>query len=174
MKALAVWVGLFAVACSGRTEAVHPNGRDAGEAQAYCPATLDETNGHTCGQSGLTCTQDLVCADLPQEVVCTCKSSRFECHDPIGLLPPGDAPRCLSTDPKKFYCPESMALAQGLTCTANGQSCFYDGEVCANGLTKLNYCECSPDGFGGGGLVFACHIVPCEPDLGEGGLGGGG
>jgi hypothetical protein len=172
MRARAVWVGLVAVACSGRTVGDHPPpGDDAGEAAAYCPATLEETNGHVCGSSGLMCAEDFLCNDLPQQTVCTCKSSRFECSDPIGLLPPGHAPRCLSTDPKKFYCPESMALAEGLTCTANGQSCFYDGAVCSNGLTKLNYCECAPDGFGG--FVFGCHVVPCEPDLQDAGFGGG-
>jgi hypothetical protein len=158
---------LLAAACAGHGEHERQKNPDAGEAAAYCPATLDETNGKLCATSGLMCTDDFLCNDLPQVTVCTCKSARFECQDPIGLLPPGDAPRCLSTDPKKFYCPISMALAQGLTCTENGQSCFYEGAMCSDGLIKLNYCECSPDGFGG--FEFACHIVPCEPDFTDGG-----
>jgi hypothetical protein len=60
-----------------------------------------------------------------------------------------------------------MALAQGLTCTENGQSCFYEGIKCADGLTKLNYCECAPDGFGG--FTFGCHIVSCNPDFEDAG-----
>ncbi len=162
--ALAVGLG---VSCTGQVHQGKPPLHDAGEAAPYCPTTLEETNGKPCGAGGLMCTQDFLCDELPQQVVCTCKSARYECHDPIGLLPPGYMPRCLSTDPEKFYCPVSMALAEGLTCTANGQSCFYEGATCSDGLVKLNYCECAPDGFGG--FVFGCHIVPCEPDLLDGG-----
>ncbi len=54
-----------------------------------------------------------------------------------------------------------MTFAEGLTCTANGQSCFYEGEKCPNGIVKLNYCECGPDGHGG--LTFSCHVLACDP-----------
>jgi hypothetical protein len=130
-----------------------------------CPTTLAETNGASCGQSGLMCTQGFNCDGEMQTTNCTCKSAHFECQDPIGLLPPGHAPRCLSNDTDPFYCPASMSLAEGLTCNVVGESCFYEGSVCADGLTKLNYCECVPDGHGG--HTFGCHIVACN-DLGDG------
>jgi len=59
-----------------------------------------------------------------------------------------------------------MRLAEGLTCDELGQSCFYEGTVCMNGLTKLNYCDCEPDGHGG--HTFGCHLVACD-DLGDAG-----
>jgi hypothetical protein len=158
----------LAVACSSHDDgASHPDG-EAAEAAAYCPATLEETNGHACASSGLMCTQDFTCDDLYEQTVCTCMGARFECQDPIGLLPPGDAPRCRSNDPKKLYCPMSFGLAEGLTCNENGQSCYYVGVKCPDGVTKLNYCECGPDGFGG--YVFACHVLLCNPEFDDAGL----
>ena len=162
-------LALLSGACGGRAVAIDPNPTDdAGNPSVgdYCPATLEQTNGVACKKEGLHCTQDFVCDGETQPTDCMCKSARFECQDPIGLLPPGHSPRCLGNDPQKYYCPASMALAEGLTCAELGESCYYDGEKCANGVTKLNYCECEPDGHGG--HVFACHILACE-NLTDGG-----
>jgi hypothetical protein len=159
----------FALACGGHVVQVDPShGHDAGPASVgnYCPTTLAQTNGVACTHEGLDCTQEFDCDGETQSVTCTCESAQFDCQDPIGLLPPGHAPRCLGNDPAKYYCPPSMVLAGGLTCDELGESCYYDGEVCKDGLTKLNYCECEPNGHGG--HTFACHIVPCE-NLSDGG-----
>jgi hypothetical protein len=162
--------GAAFAACGGRTidpGSSHPDAQaEAPPALNQCPTTLAETNGASCAKGGLMCTQGFDCDGEMQQANCTCKSAHFVCQDPIGLLPPGHAPRCLSNDPMPFYCPESMFLAEGLTCDELGESCFYEGTVCADGLTKLNYCECEPDGHGG--HTFECHVVACN-DLGDGG-----
>jgi hypothetical protein len=167
----ALAVVVLAVACGGRVAAVDPGpGSDGGStAVDFCPGTLQETNGISCGHAGLMCIQQFTCEGEVQQTVCTCESAHFRCQDPIGLLPPGHDPRCLSNDPSQYYCPASMGLANGLTCNLVGEDCYYDGAMCADGLTKLNYCQCQPSGQGG--HVFQCHIVSCEPDLAEGGCG---
>ena len=166
---MSAMVAVIATACGGKTidppRSTDPPPAGSG---ADCPATLAETNGASCAPLGLTCPLGFECDGEMQTTSCMCKSSHFECQDPIGLLPPGHAPRCLSNDTPPFYCPASMFLAEGLTCNVVGESCFYEGALCADGLTKLNYCECAPDGHGG--HTFACHIVACN-DLGDGDAG---
>jgi hypothetical protein len=161
-----VALGALAIACGGQT-VDSPHGAPAPDEGPGddCPTTLAETNGAACGQAGLMCTQGFDCDGEMQDTNCTCKSAHFECEDPIGLLPPGHAPRCLSNDTAPFYCPASMFLAEGLTCNVVGESCYYEGSTCADGLTKLNYCECEPDGHGG--YTLECRIVACN-DLGDG------
>jgi hypothetical protein len=163
-----------AVACYGHTVNINgdPGPSPSGDSSVgnYCPTTLAETNGVPCSDEGLQCVQEFDCEGETLSVSCMCKSSRFECQDPIGLLPPGRSPRCISNDPPKYYCPASMDLAEGLSCDELGEACYYEGAVCADGLTKLNYCECEADGHGG--HTFGCHILECE-NLTDGGAEGG-
>jgi hypothetical protein len=154
----------LAVACGGETRTTITSAAPETQAATTCSATLADMNGAPCQAEGLSCLVNFQCPALPEEVRCTCEDSRFHCYDPVGPLLAGESPRCTSTNPEggPAPCPPTMVLAQGLSCAEVGRSCYYDGEVCPDGTTKLDYCQCKADGAGG--FTFVCGVVPCAPD----------
>jgi hypothetical protein len=120
-------------------------------------------NGSPCQSEGLACSVNYQCSAVAEQVRCTCKDSRFDCHDPVGPLRASEQPRCVNNDADAADpCAPTLFLADGLACTEVGQSCFYDGAVCGDGRTMLDWCQCKADGSGG--FAFMCAVVPCNPE----------
>jgi hypothetical protein len=150
-------LGLVLLACSGERASFAPLADDAG---AQCPLDLATSNGAGCGKEGLECAFDVPCQVTNQLVRCTCRASRWSCRDATGDLPAGASPRCVDPDPPaQEPCPPTMREAQGGGCTNMGRACFYDGDLCESGITKLDYCSCKRAKEGS--LAYACRHVRC-------------
>jgi hypothetical protein len=109
------------------------------------------------------CTDLFECGDFVQQETCTCERGRFTCSDETGQTLDGSPPQCASyTGPDDSSCPASMSGAEGSACAVLGRSCFYDGTRCDDGIERLNYCACSPDG--NDALAYQCFVVPCPPE----------
>jgi hypothetical protein len=161
-----LWVLVGALGCGGQA-APPPDPAPVGVPAAQtrnCPGTFAEMNAAVCSSPGLECTVDFACRATPQQVRCTCERLRFRCYDSVGLLEPGASPRCLNGSPPPTEpCPTTVDTGQGVTCPDIGKACFYDGQVCADGVTKLDYCQCKP--ASGGTLAYQCARVPCGPTI---------
>ncbi len=97
-----------------------------------------------------------------EEAHCLCRSGWWRCDDPLGPMDAGMAPRCIEVDASSFApCPASMAAAQGGGCDEIQRACFYEGELCTDGVTKLDYCVCLRGASGD--LTYACAAPPCGP-----------
>lgn len=151
-------------AVNGGCDAPLHGGGGPGDASASCPATLSRASSDTCADEGLRCPIVLDCAPSFELVQCTCRGSRWACSDPVGPLDAGDEARCIAPPPpSKEPCPSTLPAGQGTACDDLGRQCFYEGEVCDSGITKLDYCSCSRDDAGA--LKFACLRVPCSPPI---------
>jgi hypothetical protein len=138
---------------------------DAGpeaEAGAWCPGTLADMHAEDCSIEGLECPVGFPCEVATELVRCTCRGSRWACADPLGPIDAGDAPRCVDpASPPTEPCPASMEIGEGDACAEIGRACFYRGQLCADGVTMLDYCDCGRDADGA--LVYSCVEVPCPP-----------
>jgi hypothetical protein len=122
-------------------------------------------NAAACEVEGLECPVDFDCEETFELVQCTCRSSRWSCRDPVGPLEAGESPRCKrSTAPAaEEPCPSTTRAAQGTACPAIGRTCFYEGQHCPDGTTKLDDCACKRDDAGA--LVYVCVQPVCGPPI---------
>jgi hypothetical protein len=164
-KSVCIAVAAFvALACGGATAPTpaSDSGTTIGNGAGTCPATFAETNGKACAPDGLQCTMAISCRNTPQQVRCACESAQFYCQDSIGPIALNGTPRCMGDDSGgDSDCPATMELGQGSACNRLGKSCYYVGALCSNGITKLNFCQCKPNGDGT--MSYACAVVPCTP-----------
>lgn len=131
---------------------------------SVCPQLLEDANLRACSGAQLRCTFPIQCPTLPQQAICTCEGGKFRCSDAYGPLAGGEtatcSPRAQNDDSP---CPPTQALARGAVCPTIGKTCFYEGPICPESLTKkpaLDYCQCKPDGEGGS--VFVCYPKQCR------------
>jgi hypothetical protein len=156
-------VAAAALGCSS-TPAAGGGGSAASEDRSGCASTVAETNATACNIEGSACTLAFACEVSLEDVHCLCEGARWRCYDPVGLIDPGDAPRCINPGSSNSVpCPSSMGAAQGAACDRMQRACFYEGDLCADGVTKLDYCLCQRSASGG--MAYACSDVPCGPSI---------
>jgi hypothetical protein len=166
-----VWVGLVlalpvgaAIAGAGcnSSDAV-PAG--AADAQAVCPATLQDTIGGRCAASGLVCSPTFTCGILDVALLCVCDGRTFQCTDGAGNpIATVDALACPGSR-AGGSCPATERVAQLAPCTEQGLLCAYPSSCPA----KYDPCQCFPGVTAGGGfgLRFECQTAHCGgPDAG--------
>jgi hypothetical protein len=141
-----------------------PPGVDGGEATLMsCPATFIATNGHSCGDEGMTCSIPIDCMPTAQQARCECTGGTFRCVDAIGALGPEDEPRCQAGAASDIQqCPPSFRAAQGVDCTEVGFTCVYEGAACpGRPLPVQDYCQCKVVDASAGTMALACMKGLC-------------
>lgn len=152
-------------ACGSADPAPQQRAAAPPDAGASCPATFAQMNAAACDFEGLECPVAFACEVTSQLARCTCRAARWRCDDSVGLVPADAGPRCVNpASPTSDPCPASVRAGQGAPCDELGKACFYDGQLCTDGVTRLDYCECQRDASGS--FAYACTIVPCP--LGDG------
>lgn len=123
-------------------------------------------NAAACGIEGSACTVEFACEVSLEDAHCMCQDARWRCYDPVGPINAGSAPRCINPGSSSLApCPSSMGAAQGAACDLIERACFYEGDLCADGVTKLDYCLCQ--GSTSGSMAYACFSLPCSPAIEE-------
>jgi hypothetical protein len=162
VQAFCATVAVAILGCSSQLAAPSDAGA-GGDAQGSCAATPAKTNASACPNEDAVCTVGFSCEVTMEDVHCVCQEGQWRCFDPIGLMAPGSAPRCIEPGSPIAACPSSMSSATGAACSEIERACFYEGAVCESGVTKLDYCLCLRSD--GGSMAYTCFSLPCGPEL---------
>jgi hypothetical protein len=131
----------------------------APEAEAVCPATVEQAAGVVCTMEGLACSPQYMCGVAVATATCTCTAGAFLCTDVTGVtIGPDASPACPATA-ATATCPAAESIASGRACTEQGLMCFYPS-ACSENAADYDTCECSPVVLSDGGttLQFQCSV----------------